>query len=59
MNAIESTFLMKPQACMVLMGLILEFKILFHKLFVIEVNLFYEDTLNKVGGEYPTNTTRA
>ena len=30
----------------------LEFKVLFHKLFVMEVNLFYKETLNKVGGEH-------
>jgi hypothetical protein len=43
---------------MVLLDLVAEFKILFHELFVMEVNLFYEDTLNKVGGEHPTNATR-
>jgi hypothetical protein len=49
---------MKPLARMVLLDLVAEFKILFHELFVMEVNLFYEDTLNKVGGEHPTNATR-
>jgi hypothetical protein len=57
-NAIDSTFPMKPLAQMVLFDLIAEFKILFHELFVMEVNLFYEDTLNKVGGEHPTDATR-
>ena len=58
MNAIDSTFPMKPLARMVLLDLVSEFKILFHELFVIEVNLFYEDTLNKVGQEHPTDATR-
>ena len=58
-NAIDSTFPMKPQARMALMDLISEFKILFHELFMMEVNLFYKDTLNKVGGEHPTDATRA
>jgi hypothetical protein len=49
-NAIGSMFPMKPQARMVLLDLVLEFKVLFHKLFVMEVNLFYKETLNKVGG---------
>jgi hypothetical protein len=47
-NTIDSTFPMKPLAQMVLLDLVAEFKILFHELFVMEVNLFYEDTLNKV-----------
>jgi hypothetical protein len=50
-NAIDSTFLMKPHARMVLLDLVLEFKVLFHELFVMEVNLFYKETLNKVGGK--------
>jgi hypothetical protein len=58
-NAINSTFPMKPQAHMMSMDLISEFKILFHELFVMKVNLFYEDILNKVGGEHPTDATRA
>ena len=57
-NAIDSTFPMKPLAHMVLLDLVAEFKILFHELFVMEVNLFYEDTLNKVGGEHPTDASR-
>jgi hypothetical protein len=57
-NAIESTFPLKPLARMVLMDLVSEFKALFHELFVMEVNLFYEETLNKVGGEHPTDATR-
>ncbi len=57
-NAINSTFLMKPLARMVLLDLVSEFKILFYELFVMEVNLFYKDTLNKVGGEHPTDATR-
>ncbi len=39
-NTIDLTFLMKPLAPMVLLVLISEFKILFHELFVMEVNLF-------------------
>ena len=57
-NAIDSTFPMKPLAHMVLLDLVSEFKILFHELFMMEVNLFYEETLNKVGGEHPTDATR-
>jgi hypothetical protein len=57
-NAIDSTFPMKPLAHLVLLDLVSEFKILFHELLVMEVNLFYEDTLNKVGGEHPTDATR-
>jgi hypothetical protein len=57
-NAIDSTFPMKPLARMVLKDLVAEFKIMFHELFVMEVNLFYEDTLNKVGGEHPTDASR-
>ena len=53
-NAIESTFAMKPLARTVLLELVREFKSLFHGLFVMEVNRFYEDTLNKVGGEHPS-----
>ena len=49
-NAIESTFGMKPQAGGVLLDLVTKFKMLFHELFVMEVNLFYETMLNKVGG---------
>ena len=43
---------MKPQARVILLDLVTEFKMLFHKLFVMEVNLFYKTTLNKVGGEH-------
>ena len=57
-NAIESTFAMKPQARMVLLELVGEFKSLFHGLFVMEVNRFYEDTLNKVGGEHPSEPAK-
>ena len=57
-NAIESTFAMKPQARTVLLELVREFKSLFHSLFVMEVNRFYEDTLNKVGGEHPGEPTK-
>jgi hypothetical protein len=35
-----------------------EFKVLFHELFVMEVNMFYEKTLNKVGGEYPSEVSK-
>ena len=59
-NAIDSTFPMKPQAWMVLLllNLVSKFKVLFHKLFVMEVNLFYKETLNKVGGEHPGNGSK-
>jgi hypothetical protein len=57
-NAIESTFGMKPQARVVLLDLVSEFKSLFHELFVMEVNLFYETTLNKVGGEHPSEASK-
>jgi hypothetical protein len=57
-NAIESDFGMRPQACAVLLDLLTEFKMLFHELFVMEINLFYEETLNKVGGEHPSNASR-
>ncbi len=57
-NAIDSTFPMKPQARMVLLDLMSEFKVLFHELFVMEVNLFYKETLNTVGGEHPTNASK-
>ena len=50
-NAIDSTFGMKPLARAVLLDLVTEFKMMFHELFVMEVNLFYEETLNRVGGE--------
>jgi hypothetical protein len=39
-NAIESIFGMIPQARIVLLDLVTEFKMLFHELFVMEVNLF-------------------
>ena len=39
-NAIDSTFGMKPQARVVLLDLVSEFKMMFHKLFITEVNLF-------------------
>ena len=43
-NAIDSTFWMKPrQARAVLSDLVAEFKMMFHELFVMEVNLFYEE----------------
>ncbi len=57
-NAIDSTFPMKPQARMVLLDLVLEFKVLFHEFFVMEVNLFYKEALNKVGGKHPTNASK-
>ena len=57
-NAIESTFGMKPQVCVVLSDLVMEFKMLFYELFVMEVYLFYERTLNKVGGEHPSEASR-
>ena len=31
---------------------------MFHELFVMEVNLFYEETLNKVGGEIPSDGSK-
>ena len=57
-NAIESTFGMKPQAHVILLDLVTEFKMLFHELFVMEVSLFYETTLNKVGGEHPSEASK-
>ena len=32
---------------------------MFHKLFIMEANLFYEETLSKVGGELPSNASKA
>ena len=57
-NAIDSTFGMKPQARAVLSDLVAEFKMMFHELFIMEINLFYEETLNKVGGEHPSDASR-
>ena len=57
-NAIEFTFGMKPQARIVLLDLVTEFKMLFHELFAMEVNMFYETTLNKVGGEHPSEASK-
>jgi predicted nucleic acid-binding Zn-ribbon protein len=57
-NAIDSTFGMKPQARAVLLDLLTEFKMMYHELFIMEVNLFYEETLNKVGGEHPSDVSR-
>ncbi len=57
-NAFKTTFGMRPQAQVVLLDLVTEFKMLFHKLFVVEVNLFYEEMLNKVGGEHPSNASK-
>ncbi len=57
-NAIESTFGMKPRARIVLLDLVSEFKVLFHELFIMEVNLFYEETLNKVGGEHLSEASK-
>ena len=57
-NAIDSTFGMKPQARAVLLDLLTEFKMMYHELFVMEINLFYEETLNKVGGEHPSDASR-
>jgi hypothetical protein len=42
----------------VLLDLVTEFKMLFHEFFVMEVNLFYEKTLNKVGGKHPSKASR-
>jgi hypothetical protein len=58
-NAINSTFGMKPQARAVLLDLVLEFKMMFHELFITEVNLFYEETLNKVGVSSPVMRARS
>ena len=49
---------MKPQVGGVLLDLVTKFKMLFHELFVIEVNLFYETMLNKVGGEHPSKASK-
>ncbi len=57
-NAIESNFGMRPQARAMLLDLMTEFKMLFHDLFVMEVNLFYEETLNKVGGKHPSDASK-
>ena len=57
-NAIESNFGMKPQARIVLLDLVTEFKMMFHELFIMEVNLFYEETLNKVRGEHPSDSSK-
>ena len=58
-NAIDSTFGMKPQARAVLVDLLTEFKMMFHELFIMEVNLFYEEMLNKkVGGEHPSDVSK-
>ena len=57
-NTIEATFGMKPEPRTVLLELVREFKSLFHSLFVMEVNRFYEDTLNKVGGEHPSEACK-
>jgi hypothetical protein len=56
-NAI-STFGMKLQARAVLLDLVTEFKMMFHELFIMEVNLFYKETLNKVGGEHPSDASK-
>ncbi len=57
-NAIESTFGSKPQARLVLLALINDFKMLFHKLFALGVNNFYRETLNKVGGEHRSKASK-
>jgi hypothetical protein len=57
-NAIKSTFGMKPQAQTMLLDLVTEFKMLFHDLFVMKVNLFYEEMLNKIGGDHPSNASK-
>ncbi len=57
-NAIKSTFGSKPQARLVLLALINNFKMLFHKLFALEVDNFYRETLNKVGGEHPSEASK-
>lgn len=57
-NAIESTFGSKPQARMVLLALVTEFHKLFHDLFGLEVDKFYRETLNKVGGEIPGEASK-
>ncbi len=41
-----------------LLDLVTEFKMLFHDLFVMEVNLFHEETLNKVGGDHPSDASK-
>jgi hypothetical protein len=55
----ETTFGMRPQAQAVLLDLVVKFKMLFHELFVMEVNLFYEEMLNKFGGEDPSARARS
>jgi hypothetical protein len=57
-NVIESMFGMKLHAQMVLLELVRKFKNLFYNLFVMEVNRFYEEMLNKVRGEHPSKASR-
>ena len=49
---------MKPVAHTVLMDLVLEFKMMFHELFMMEVNHFYEEALNKIRGEHPSKVCK-
>jgi hypothetical protein len=49
---------MQPQARAVPLDLVTEFRLMFHELFVMEFNLFYEETLNKVGGELPSDASK-
>jgi hypothetical protein len=39
------------------LDLVTEFKMMFHELFIMEVNLFYKETLNKVGGKHPSDAS--
>ncbi len=57
-NAIDSTFGSKPQARLVLLALVNNFKTLFQELFALEVDNFYRETLNKVGGEHPSKASK-
>ncbi len=41
-----------------LLALVNDFKMLFHELFALEVDNFYRETLNKVGGEHPSKASK-
>ena len=57
-NAFEATFGMKPQARVILLGLVAELKVLFHKLFVMEVNLFTRRHSTKSERNIPVRRAR-
>ena len=47
------TFDSKPQACLVLLALVNDFKMLFHKLFALEVDKFLSRDSQQGGGRKP------